>query len=71
MTKRREDKSNDCGRGISDLEKLTYNGLLNGFQVVDTFTYQGGHASHETTANKEWRADLLGWIDSTRQNIVG
>ena len=39
MTERREDKSNDCGRAISDPEKLIWNGLLNGFQVVDTFTY--------------------------------
>jgi hypothetical protein len=42
MTERREDKSSDCGRRISDLEKLTWNGLLNGFQVQDSFTHQGG-----------------------------
>ena len=42
MTERSEDKSNDCGRGISDLEKLTWNSLLNGYQLRDTFTFQGG-----------------------------
>ena len=42
LTERREDKSNDCRRGISDIEKLTWNGLFNGFQVLNTFTYQGG-----------------------------
>ena len=42
MTERRQDKSNDCGRAISEVEKVTWNGLLNGFQLNDTFTYQGG-----------------------------
>ena len=42
MTEIWEDKSNDCGGGISDLEKLTWNGLFDGFQVLDTFTYQCG-----------------------------
>ena len=35
MMERREDKSNDYGHEISDLEKLTWNG----FRVLDTFTY--------------------------------
>ena len=39
LTERKEDKSNDCRRGISDIKKLTWNGLFNGFQVLNTFTY--------------------------------
>ena len=42
MTERPEDKSHDCGRVISGLEKLTWNDLLNTFQVNDTFIHQGG-----------------------------
>ena len=42
MTERRQDKSNDCGRAISEVEKLTWNGLLNAFQLNDPFIYQGG-----------------------------
>lgn len=42
MTERPQDTSNDCGRGISDLEGFTWNELLNTFQVKDTFTHQGG-----------------------------
>ena len=41
MSERREDKSHDYGRGICDLEKLTWNGLFNGFLILDTFTFQG------------------------------
>ena len=32
MTERLEDKSNDCGRSISDLESFTWNELLNPFK---------------------------------------
>lgn len=42
MTERAQDKSNDCGRAISDIERLTWNGLLNAFQLHDTYIYQGG-----------------------------
>ena len=42
MTKRPQNKSNDCGRGISDLERYTWNELLNAFQVQDSFIHQGG-----------------------------
>ena len=42
MTERPEGKSNDCGRAISNLEKLTWNELLNAFQVNDMFVHQGG-----------------------------
>ena len=42
MTERAEDKSHDCGRAISGLEKITWNELLNTFQVKDPFVYQGG-----------------------------
>ena len=31
MTEMTQDKSHDCGRTISDLERLTWNGLLNVF----------------------------------------
>ena len=42
MTERPQDKSNDCGRGISDLERFTWGELLNALQVQDTFIHQGG-----------------------------
>ena len=42
MTERPHDKSNDCGRAISDLERFTWNKWLNIFQVKDLFMYQGG-----------------------------
>ena len=42
MTEQREDESKDGGQGINDLDKLTWNGLLNGFQLLDTLTFQGG-----------------------------
>ena len=42
MTVRPQGKSNDCGRGINDLERFTWNKLLNTFQVKDTFIHQGG-----------------------------
>ena len=41
MTERAQDKSNDCGRAISDLERLTWNGLLNAFQLHDAYIHQG------------------------------
>jgi endonuclease/exonuclease/phosphatase family metal-dependent hydrolase len=42
MTKRPEDKSHDCGRAISDLERFTWGGLLNSLQVNDKYLHQGG-----------------------------
>lgn len=42
MTERPQDKSNDCERAISDLERFTWNELLNSFQVNDSFIHQGG-----------------------------
>lgn len=42
MTERPHDKSKDCGRSISDLERFTWNGLLIAFQIQDTFIHQGG-----------------------------
>ena len=42
MTERPEDKSNDCGRAISNLERYTWNELLNAFQATDYFVHQGG-----------------------------
>ena len=42
MTERAQDKSNDCGRAISDIERLTWSGLLNSFQLHDVFIHQGG-----------------------------
>ena len=42
MTEKLQDKSNDCGRAISDLEHFTWNELLNAFQVNDSFIHQGG-----------------------------
>lgn len=42
MTEWVEDKSNDCGRAISKVKMVTWNGLLNGFQLHDTFVHQWG-----------------------------
>ena len=42
MTERVQDKSKDCGRAISDLERFTWGELLNAFQVQDKFVHQGG-----------------------------
>lgn len=42
MTAKPQDKSNDCGRAISDLKRYTCNELLNTLQVNDSFVHQGG-----------------------------
>ena len=42
MTERAQDKSRDCGRAISDVERLTWEGLLNAFKIQDNFVHQGG-----------------------------
>ena len=44
MTERAQDKSNDCGKAISDIERLTWNGLINAFQLQDG----GGHVTLHT-----------------------
>lgn len=43
MTERLNDKSNDCGRAISDLENFSWNELLNALQYRHSFGSQGGH----------------------------
>ena len=42
MTERPHDKSNDCGRAISELERNTWNGLLDVFLIQDFFHREGG-----------------------------
>lgn len=42
MTKQLSDKPNDCGRNISDLERLCWNNLLNSLHLHDSSIYQGG-----------------------------
>ena len=42
MTERPHDKSHDCGRAISEVERGTWNGLLNAFQIQDYFLHEGG-----------------------------
>lgn len=42
MIERPEDKSNDCGRTISDLERYSWHELLDTLQLHDSFCYQGG-----------------------------
>lgn len=42
MTERPEDKSNDCGRAICDLERYSWHELLDTLQVHDSFKHQGG-----------------------------
>lgn len=41
MTERPNDKSNDCGRTINDLEMFIWNDFLNGLQFHNSFVYQG------------------------------
>ena len=62
MTERSEDKSNDCGRGISDFKKLTWNSLLSGFQLLDTFTFQGG-PRYSWNNGQQGRARRLARLD--------
>lgn len=42
MTERLEDKSNNCEKAISDLERLNWGELLNTLQHHGTYVYQGG-----------------------------
>ena len=42
MTKRPEDKLHDCERTISELERFTWNELLNFLQINDKYLHQGG-----------------------------
>lgn len=42
MVESLQDKSNEYGRGINDLERYTWNELLNAFHIKDTFIHQGG-----------------------------
>lgn len=57
MTGRLEDKSNDCGRVISNLERFTWNELLNAFHVNNMFVHQGARGSHGTMDNKGKQGD--------------
>lgn len=51
MTERQEDKSHDYGRGISDIERLSWNALLEVLQLHDSFQHNGGFGFHGTTNN--------------------
>jgi hypothetical protein len=51
MTERREDKSSDCGRGISDLEKLTWNGFSMDSKSKTHSLIKAGHVFLGTMAN--------------------
>lgn len=42
MIEIQNDKSNDCGREISNQERFNWNELLMTFQIQDTFIHQGG-----------------------------
>lgn len=42
LTERSNDKSNDCDRAISDLERFSWYDLLNAIQFHDSIVYQGG-----------------------------
>ena len=42
MTERAHDNFKDCGRAISNLERFTWEGLLNAFQIQDNCVHQGG-----------------------------
>ena len=42
IMERAQNKSNDCRSAINDVERLTWNGLLNAFQLHDAYIHQGG-----------------------------
>ena len=42
MTERPHDKSHDCGRAISEVERGTWNELLSTFQILDYFSHEEG-----------------------------
>ena len=42
MTEQSEDKSHDCGRVISELERFTWTELLNSLQVSNKYVHQEG-----------------------------
>ena len=42
MIERPHDKSHDCGRAFSEVERGTWNELLNAFQIQDYFSHEGG-----------------------------
>ena len=42
MARMPQDKSNDCGRAISEVERSTWKKLLNAFQIHDSFAHEGG-----------------------------
>lgn len=42
MIERPQDKSNDCGRAISDLDRFTWNEFLSAFWIENTLIHQEG-----------------------------
>lgn len=58
MTKRTQDKSKNCGRAISDLERFTCGELMNVFQVQDNFIHQGCLDSFGTMDNMDKHVGL-------------
>ena len=62
MTERAEDKSHNCGRAISGLEKITWNELLSTFKVKDPFIYQGGPRFSRCNGQKD-KARRLARLD--------
>ena len=62
MTERPQDKSNDYGRAISDLERFTWNELLNALQVNDKFIYQG-ESKYSWTNGQKGQAKRLARLD--------
>ena len=71
MTERVEDKSNDCGKAISDLERCAWNELLNAFQINDASIHRRGPRFLGTMGKRGRHDDLLGLTNFTRQSIVG
>lgn len=58
MTKRPGDKSYDCGRPISGLERGTWQTLLQSLQINDYFIYQGGPRYYWNNGQREERRRL-------------
>ena len=60
MTERPQDKSNKCGRAISEIERTTWNGLLNIFKSKIIFNIMKVLDSHGQMVKNKILEDLQG-----------
>jgi hypothetical protein len=72
MTERPEDKSHDCGRAISDLERFTWGELLNFLQIKNNYLHQGGPRfswDNGQKGTRRWLARLYRIYTPTQSKI--